>query len=132
MHGKCQGQGWGQQQVKSQLLHLGQGGSTDFPLQPSSLLISFARWGRGQVTECLGVEQDRRTGIPQGQRKVEGAIDNAWPTEALSLFERAGKEPTENDGSHPLVVTGPGLVGTPPKVIKSWQMTTWTSASCRR
>lgn len=68
----------------------------------------------------------------KGKEKVEGAIDNAWPTEALSLFERAGKEPTENDGSHPLVVTGPGLVGTPPKVIKSWQMTTWTSASCRR
>lgn len=86
-------------------------------MQPSSLLISFARWGCGQVAECLGVEQERHAGIPQGQRKVEGAVDNALPTEALSSFERAGKEQTENDGSHPLVATGPGL---PQKVIKSW------------
>ena len=37
--------------------------------------------------------------------------------EALSLFERAGKESTENEGNHPLVATGPGLPALPKKVV---------------
>jgi len=39
------------------------------------------------------------------------------PTEALSLFERAGKEQPENDGSHPLVATRPGLPQKSDKIL---------------